>query len=504
MIQFANEHALHSNVSKGESINMAHIYPVLPDEPLYDGYSVLLDGENLPVLVTRCSAMPFNRRWPGHQRQIEQSELCGMVRFWFEGEATLTVTASRDFERAELRPSSRGVELRREGRTLTFTITRPGGYSLELDGYHHNLHIFADAKPVGAPAPGREVLYYGPGRHEAGIVQLHSHQTVVIDEGAVVYGCFHADGCEDIEIVGRGILDNSHNVEKILFEVDELGSGDFDVGNSKREHTIHMLNCKNIRLEGFVIRDSLLYNVGLWGCEDIDIRDLRIVGCWRYNSDGIDFHNCRHGHVQGCFVRTFDDSICYKGHDGWPSYCEDITVEDCVVWCDWDHCLEIGAECCAEHMRRLVFRNIDVIRSLDIALNIGNVDYGTVSDILYEDIRVEYDPVHQKPQLQRSDEAEFQIDPNSRWLPQLMCCAIIFHPEYSENKPERGHIRGVTFRNIRVTAPSMPPNHFSGFDAEHLTEDILIDGLYLNGQRMNSLDKANVTIGDFARNIRLI
>ena len=53
MIQFANEHALHSTVSKGESINMAHIYPVLPDEPLYDGYSVLLDGENLPVLVTR-------------------------------------------------------------------------------------------------------------------------------------------------------------------------------------------------------------------------------------------------------------------------------------------------------------------------------------------------------------------------------------------------------------------------------------------------------------------
>lgn len=482
---------------------MTHVYPVPAGEPIYTGYTVSLNGENLPVLEARCSSVPFNRRWPGHQRQIEQSELCGMVRFWFEGSAELTVTADRDFERVELRPSSKGVRIQRDGRTLRFIITQPGGYSLELDGYHHNLHIFADRKPAYDVQPGENVLYYGPGYHEAGIVQLHSNQTVYLDEGAIVYGCFHAEDCENIAILGRGILDNSHNVEEILFEVERLGDGEFDMLNSKREHTIHLKRCKGVRLDGFTIRDSLVYNVGVWGCDDLEIRDLRIVGCWRYNSDGIDFHNCRRGHVSGCFVRTFDDTICYKGHDGWQPYCEDITVEDCVVWCDWDHCLEFGAECCAEHMRRLTFRNIDIIRSLDTAMNVGNVDYGTISDVLYEDIRVEYDPVHQKPQFQRNDEQTFEVEPNSDWLPTLLSGAIVFHKEYSGGKPNRGHIRGVTFRNIQVTAPAMPPLYFNGYDAEHLVEDVLIDGLYLNGKRIDSLEEANAEVGAFTRNVNL-
>ena len=85
---------------------MTHIYPVPNGEPIYPGFTASLDGENLPVLEVRCSSIPFNRRWPGHQRQIDQSELCGMVRFWFEGKAELTVTANRYFERAEIRPGA--------------------------------------------------------------------------------------------------------------------------------------------------------------------------------------------------------------------------------------------------------------------------------------------------------------------------------------------------------------------------------------------------------------
>ena len=483
---------------------MTHIYPVPNGEPIYPGFIASLDGESLPVLEVRCSSIPFNRRWPGHQRQIDQSELCGMVRFWFEGKAELTVTANRYFERAEIRPSSRGVKLEREGRTLRFTITEPGGYSLELDGYHHNLHIFADRRPEYDVRPGGNVLYYGPGCHEAGIVQLHSHQTVYIDEGAIVYGCFHARDCEDIAILGRGILDNSHNVEEILFEMKELGNGERDVCNSRREHTIHLLNCKDVRLDGFTIRDSLVYNVGLWGCENVEIRDLRIVGCWRYNSDGIDFHNCRNGHVSGCFLRTFDDTICYKGHDGWPSCCEDIVSEDCVVWCDWDHCLEIGAECCAEQMQRLVYRNIDVIRSLDTALSIINVDYGTVHDVLFEDIRVEFDPVHQHPQLQRTDDQPFDYNSGKNgWLPRLIGNVITYIDEYSEGKPRRGHVRDITYRDIRVTAPHMPPCWFRGYDGGHQVEDVLIDGLYLNGARITAPEDANLCVEEFARNIRL-
>ncbi len=487
---------------------MFHVYSMPTEETLYSGYSVRISAEgqseeNVPVQLVRCSAVPYNRRWPGHQRTPDQAEDCGMIRFWMEGAVTLTVTADRDFDKAEIRPSSKGVQLSRAGHTLTFTITQPGGYSLELDGYHNNLHIFADDKPEYQLSRERDVLTYGPGYHEVGVVQLHSHQTVVLQEGAIVYGCFHAKNCEDIAIIGRGIIDGAHNHERILFEMKELGYGDFDVHNAERDHTIHFIGCKGITLDGFTIRDSLCYNVGLWDCDDIEISKLRIVGSWRYNTDGIDFHNCRRGHLTDCFIRTFDDTICYKGHPGYRPFCEDILAENCTVWCDWDHCLEFGAECCAEKMQRLYFRNIDMIHFVDIGLNVGNVDYGTVSDVCYEDIRVEMDVPCDRPLFQRNDETPYIREQGDDYLPTLMSCFIIEHPEYSEGRQERGHIRNITFRNIAVTGKAMPSSRMFGFDEDHKVEHIRMENITFNGQKLKNAEELKLEIVKFAEDITI-
>lgn len=94
------------------------IYSVPDGERLYGGYAVTVDGANAPVSEVRCSAMPFNRRWPGHQRQIEQTELCGMVRFVFAGKATVSVTADCDFADVKVRPLLKGGRISRCRRKL--------------------------------------------------------------------------------------------------------------------------------------------------------------------------------------------------------------------------------------------------------------------------------------------------------------------------------------------------------------------------------------------------
>ncbi|MDD4888475.1 MAG: glycosyl hydrolase family 28 protein [Phycisphaerae bacterium] len=463
-----------------------------------------IDGQVAPVRLCRVSAVPFNRRWPGHQRQIEQSEEAFFASFEMTAPVTVQVRPNRAFESAVVRPLSRKVQPEVRDGVITFVLPSPGGYSLEMDGYHHNLHLFADApKKYAVDFDDPKTLRFGPGCHDIGIRQLCDGQTVFLDEGAVVFGCIHAADCTNIRILGRGILDNSKNHEQILFKMEKLGDGMFDVKNAKREHTIHLVRCRNVTLDGFTIRDSLCYNVGLWGCDDVEVDNLKIIGSWRFNTDGIDLHNCRRCHVTGCFVRTFDDTICFKAHLGYQQVCEDIVVENCVVWCDWDHCLEIGAECCAEHMRNLTFRNIDVIRSLDIAMNIGNVDYGAVHDVLFEDIRVEMDAVYQQPRLQRDDAETFPADPCSTWLPTLMRCAVTQHPEYSEGRPERGHISDITFRNIQVLSERMPPSAFRGYDAEHRVENVRIEGLYRNGIRLTTQAEAAVNVRQFADDVHL-
>ena len=86
------------------SLSAAQVYSVPDGERIYPGYAVEVDGAKAPVSEVRCSAIPFNRRWPGHQRQIEQTELCGMTRFAFDGKATVSVTAARDFKTVKIRP----------------------------------------------------------------------------------------------------------------------------------------------------------------------------------------------------------------------------------------------------------------------------------------------------------------------------------------------------------------------------------------------------------------
>ena len=55
--------------------------------------------------------------------------------------------------------------------------------------------------------------------------------------------------------------------------------------------------------------------------------------------------------------------------------------------------------------------------------------------------------------------------------------------------------------DIAIFADRMPPSTFQGFDSEHMTKDILIENLTLNGKPVTTLEKARVQIMDYAENI---
>ncbi len=476
------------------------VYPLPSEEKLSEAYAVSAGGENVPVRCCFVSAYPYNRRWPGHQRGTEQREEAYFVSFEADFPIELKITPKKPFKNVVVRPLSKNVEPRCENGEITLLIPSPGGYSLEPDGYHGALHIFADPIKDYGDMSGKRVIYFGPGVHRPGLILLQSYQTLYIDAGAVVYGHVVASDARNIKILGRGVLDSSENKEVILFDA-PLGDGHEDVRNSFRQHTIRLDRCRKVLLDGITIRDSLVYNVAAWDCEDLIVDNLKIIGDWRYNSDGIDLHNCRRCVVRNCFVRTFDDSICVKGHDGCTELCDDILIENCVVWCDWDHSLEIGAETQAENMQNITFRNCDVIRSTGVVLDILNVDYGHVHDVLFEDIRVEYDPVSPPPQIQPDDSTPYNPAANPGFMPSLIYLGIIWHHEFSsKTRTERGRISNIRFRNIRVFAPKLPPIEINGFDEEHKVSDVEIDGLYLNGEKLDSLPEAALRCR-FAQNI---
>jgi polygalacturonase len=368
----------------------------------------------------------------------------------------------------------------------------------------------------GVSPDGEGVIYFGAGEHDAGVIELSSGQTLFIDEGAVVYACVRAIDAENVRIVGRGILDNSRNKEKILYEANVENTAEA-VSNAVREHTVQLEYCTGVEIDGITIRDSLVYNIRPIGCESINIRNVKIIGCWRFNSDGIDMHNCVGVRISSCFIRTFDDSVCVKGFDcyydgdvaeavraamyrGGRAYdvFKDVLVENCVIWNDWGKCLEIGAETKAEEISDVTFRNCDIIHVEGVPLDCCNVDYADVHNVTFRDINIECDETIPPMVIQRND-SDVYVNNNPTYIPRIIQASVVYHHEYSKgSETRRGRNRDILFENINVLGDKVLKVKFDGYDADHKTERITIRNLMRNGRPAEKPEGENWIENEFA------
>lgn len=499
------------------------VYPVKAVPPFCDDYAVTVNGTPAELNTARVSAVPFNRRWPGHQRSMDQSEAIQFLSMETDEPLTFEICPKAPFDprNVKIRPQSLGIVPAVKDGVIRFTLPNAAYCTVEPFGRNRALHIFADpAKDYGISPDDENVIFFGAGEHDAGTIHLKSHQTLYLDAGAVVYGLVRAMDAEDIKILGHGILDNSRNVERIRFEAN-AENNDAAVNNAERDHTIQLEYCTGVEIDGITVRDSLVYNVRPIGCRDLTVRNVKIIGCWRYNSDGIDMHNCTTVRISDCFVRTFDDCICVKGMDCYydgdveeavrnaiyrngKSYdvFRDVIVENCVLWNDWGKALEIGAETRAEEICDVTFRNCDLIHLTHTALDCMNVDYADVHDVTYENINVEMDEPIPAPLIQTGDSHAYE-NRNPEYRPDLLRIQVVFHHEYSAGGSRRGKNRDFTLRNIHLLSPDFPGMRFEGYDETHKTQNVRITGLTRNGIPVTSLDQTKLTVNPFAENITI-
>ena len=498
------------------------IYPVTHSPIACDDYSVKVNGKAVELNTARVSAVPFNRRWPGHQRSVDQTEVIEFLSLATDEPISFEITPREAFKSVKIRPKSLGITPQIENGIIKFTLDKPAYFTVEPYGRRGALHIFADSVTeyeVNKNADG--VIYFGAGEYDVGMLELKSNQTLFIDEGAVVYGCIRALDAENIKIIGHGILDNSKNKEAIIYEAN-VANNEEAICNATRIHTVQLEYCKNVEIDGITVRDSLVYNIRPIGCEGVSIRNVKIIGCWRYNSDGIDMHNCKDVRVSHCFIRTFDDSICVKGFDLFnvedideaikeATYhggkCYDVfsnaLIEDCVIWNDWGKALEIGAEAKAEEIYNIVFQNCDIIHLSGKALDCMNVDYADIHDVVFRDIRIECDEEIPMPLIQGDDGEKYE-NPNHEFMPLTVRISVDYHPEYSKGSASRrGKIRNIFFEGIHVFGSKSPIINCYGYDAEHKVENVRITNLFLNGKPIHSLEGDDWRIGNFTESISL-
>ena len=95
-----------------------------------------------------------------------------------------------------------------------------------------------------------------------------------------------------------------------------------------------------MKIDGVILRDPDVWCLSAFGCRNLEISNVKLVGLWRYNADGIDICNCQDVVIRNSFVRAFDDAIVLKGLNWGQEASTSARSATCAfttwcIWCDW-------------------------------------------------------------------------------------------------------------------------------------------------------------------------
>ena len=440
----------------------AGIGPAAPGEELSRDYTVMVEGQQVPVYVVKVAPADPVRRWKAMDdktRSAEFFDTAAFATFDMPGPVKVTVSCKEPITSAKILPTSFQIVPKIQGRSLILALNQPRPVTVEINGnWVRALHLFANPPEAAVPRPDDpNVIYFGPGVHRISGLKVGDDKTVYLAPGAVVKGTADGRGPvvalvgKNIVLRGRGILD----------------------GGLCPTHSRNLLlvRGKDITVEGIILRDSSVWTVPIRQSERVTVRNVKLLG-YRANSDGIDICNSRDVRIEGCFIRTLDDLIVVKTDKG-QGEARGIVAKDCVLWNEVAHALSVGAEI-RENVDDVLFVNCDVIhdKGREWTLRVFHCDSARVSNVRFENIRIE--------------ESQRLI---SLWIGKFIWT----------RDTERGHIQGVTFKNIRATAVRLRIE-LNGFDEAHAVEDVLFQDVVVNGK---PLVQSDVKGNAFVRNIRV-
>ena len=448
--------------------SVVETYPSVEGENISLEYIVTVNDQVVPVYTAPID--PSYNPKSGQQWDTTYS----FATFEFSGEITVRINSSKPLTALSIRPASQDIPIKLEGNTATFKLKQPGNFVIERNnnGRKDPLLLFANPVEIERPRQGDPgLIYYGPGRHNAGMIHLRSNQTLYIAGGAVVTGAVIANG-DNIKILGRGLLENTGT--------------DYDW-----KYMIHLDKCTNSKIEGITIRKgSRGWTVVPQDCDGITISNVKICGSYKSNDDGIDPVNTRNMTIEDCFIRTNDDCLAFKGMGSSNRNCENINVLRTSLWSDLCCAMLFGDECQAAFMRNITVKDCHVLYlSFDFAqpnpYTKKLMQLHSGEEMIMENLRFENIDIYGEGQDINYIEMTCEFN------------------QYSKKKVP-GFIKDIVLKNVKLTGKDGPYKIvIKGFDEQYGIDGVTFDNCTINSKLITG-KSPNVNIGGFTKNIRFI
>jgi alpha-L-rhamnosidase len=213
------------------------------------------------------------------------------------------------------------------------------------------LNTAAIQKAIDTLATSRGgTLVIPKGEFLSGAIYLKPGVNLHLDKGAVLKGSTNIEDYPELETRIEGhfqvwipALVNASNVDHLRITGkgtiagggkpfwDAFGFGrrtnrlvtNLDV---KRPRNIFIRDSKDVQISGISLRESGFWNLHLFRCSDVLVKNVDIRAPLRSPStDGIDVDSCRKVAIKGCYISVNDDNIVLKGNQG-TSAMDDKTI----------------------------------------------------------------------------------------------------------------------------------------------------------------------------------
>ncbi len=400
--------------------------------------------------------------------------------FDFEGQVNVEVTVLEgQVESAVVRPLAYAIHPEINGNKITFPLSFSGNYTLEWNEDPETaFHIFAnplEKDPIDSNNVPSNVTYIGPGIYDADAIPLGSNETIYIAGGAVVYGQIRAEGIQNSKIRGRGIISGR------IF--DRVSENQFTL-------PIELRNSSNILIEDITILDPAGWSVTLYKCDGVEINNLKTITA-RGNGDGISVQSSSNVHVNGGFVRTWDDSLVVKNVDRGNT--NNIVFDNVVVWTDLAQSMEVGFETNGPTMSNITFRNITVIHNFHKpVMSIHNSDDADVTNVVFENITLE-------------DGQMFGDNRDDGLDDYFIDLTIAYSIEWSKSGANRGSIDGVTFKNIKsVGLADSIISRINGEGSDSAVKNVSFENIYIGNRPINNADDLKLVTNEHVSGVSFL